>query len=121
MIDLPGGDGPLRCEASVSIDHEHQSLPRLYGAPPHRIRRMAAVASEPALGPDDLPMEHYRSPEDQALATELLARSYSRPASDAGTRPPQVIDVQGDDPHLLRGAPLLLRSIAGRLMRPTGH
>ena len=105
----------------MSTDQEHVALPRLYGGPAYGLRRMAAVQSELPLCSDDLPIENYRSPEDQALATELLARAYVQQRGEAGVRPAAAIDVQGNGPPQLRGAPLLLRAIAGRLIRPTGH
>lgn len=105
----------------MSTDKDHVALPRLYGAPAYGLRRIATVESSLPLCRDDLPIEHHRSPEDQAVAAELLARSYGRHAAEAGTRLPRPMDVESDGPPHLRGAPLLLRAIAGRLVRPTGH
>ena len=105
----------------MSTDKEHVALPKLYGAPAYGLRRMATVESSLPLCPDDLPIERHRSPEDQAVAAELLARSYGQQTTEAGSRPPRVIDVDADGHSHLRGAPLLLRAIAGRLVRPAGH
>ncbi len=100
----------------VSTDKEHLSLPRLYGNAPQTSRRMAVVPSEPPLGPDDLPIENYRSPEDSALAHQLFPRSYNGLGTDASAlvRPTEM----ATDRPLLWGRPTQLRALAGRLLRP---
>lgn len=105
----------------MSTDKDHVALPRLYGAPAYGLRRMATVESSLPLCPDDLPIERHRSPEDQAVAAELHARSYGPKPMEAGSRPPQAVEVHADGRSHLRGAPLFLRAIAGRLVRPAGH
>ena len=101
----------------MSTDNDHLSLPHLYGAPAHTPRRLAVVPTLPALGPDDLPIENYRSPEDHALALEIIPRSYAGHGIDAVPRPPQP---SAGEPLLLRGKPLILRALAGRLLRTRG-
>jgi hypothetical protein len=103
----------------VSTDKDHLSLPRLYGAPPHGPRRMAAPPSDAPKGPDDLPIETYRSPEDQAMAMELFPRSYTSQVLEAGPRPARM--TASHHQAQLQGRPLILRALAGRLMRPKGH
>jgi hypothetical protein len=76
---------------------------------------MGLPEAERPLGPDDLPIEFHRSPEDVALAVELLPRPYtSRPA-------PAVAVAERNDPNSAptvgRTRPLILRALAGRLMR----
>ncbi len=102
----------------MSTDKDHLSLPHLYGAPAHGLRRMAADSSQPPLGPDDLPIETFRSAEDQALALHLFPRAYTSQVMQAGAQagpPPGTGQVQ------LQARPLLLRALAGRLLRPRGN
>jgi hypothetical protein len=100
----------------VSIDEQHVALPRLYGAPAYaRPPRTAATVDRP-FDPDDLPIEALMSEEDRAFAASLPARAWA----------PGGVPIDGDDgrgpgndhaPRLLRGRPLSLRSIAGRLLK----
>ena len=104
----------------MSSENEHVSLPRLYGAPDTSRRRMAAMATETPMGPDDLPIESSRSAEEQALALELFPRAYTSQVLDAAalreaSRAARTPDAQ------LRARPLNLRALAGRLLRPKGH
>jgi len=105
----------------VSTDKDHPSLPHLYGAPAHSPRRMAADPSPTPIGPDDLPIERFRSPEEQRQAMELFPRAYTSQVIEAGATPFRTKrPVELGHPEL-RGRPLLLRALAGRLMRPKGH
>ena len=110
----------------MSTEHERSALPHLYGAPAHRAR-VGAPEPERPLGPDDLPIENYRSPEDRALAGELFPRSYGSHAMDlvAVTTRPMSSTSTGTAvataPPTLRARPLLRRALAGRLMRPRGN
>jgi hypothetical protein len=110
----------------VSTEQERSALPHLYGAPAHRPRVNAPEPERP-LGPDDLPIENVRSPEDEALATELFPRSYGTHAMDlvaVTTRPMSAASTGtavATAPPMLRARPLLLRALAGRLMRPRGN
>jgi len=103
----------------VSADDDHLSLPHLYGAPAHTPRRMASLATPAPIGPDDLPIETYRTPEDQALAIELFPRAYTSQVVEAGARPFHSTPMSSAPQ--LHARPLLLRALAGRLMRPKGH
>jgi hypothetical protein len=91
----------------MSIDEEHVAHPRLYGAPAYA-RPPAAVEPTPLpLDPDDLPIAAAQTPQEQRLAQMLLARPYqsvslSRPVSDEPRLEPR---------------PLLLRALAGRILR----
>jgi hypothetical protein len=105
----------------VSTDKDHVSLPHLYGAPAHRPRRTATDPTAAPLAPDDLPIENLRSAEDAALARDLFPRSYTSHVMDAGVRPFRTPVSAGRRPPTLTGRPLLLRALAGRLMRPKGH
>ena len=105
----------------MSTDNEHLSLPHLYGAPAHTPRRMAAPTTPTPLGPDDLPIETYRTPEDQAMALELFPRAYTSQVVEAGARPFNTNRSAPAASPQLRPRPLLLRALAGRLMRPKGH
>jgi hypothetical protein len=105
----------------MSTDKEHLSLPRLYGAPAHTPRRMEISRPELPLCPDDLPIENYRSPEDHALALQLLPRAYAGRMADHGQQRPWAVRSAGHRDTELRAKPLLLRALGGRLMRPTEH
>jgi hypothetical protein len=103
----------------VPTEKAHVALPQLYGAPAYSTPRTAAVRTTLPLGPDDLPMENYRSADDQVLALQLMVRpgavqtAPSRADSERGSR--------GDASSGHRGRPLLLRALTGRLGRPAGH
>jgi hypothetical protein len=105
----------------VSTDKDHLSLPRLYGAPPHANRRLAAQPSPTPIGPDDLPIERFRSPEEQQQALELFPRAYTSQVIEAGPAPFRSQRTPEHGSPQLRGRPLLLRALAGRLRRPKGH
>jgi hypothetical protein len=111
----------------VSTDQEIRSMPRLYGAPAHTPRRMATLSTETGVGPDDLPIETYRTSEDQALALQLVPRAYSSQVRDGAPPPIRQSDPTGTAGQStggqsdLRGKPLLLRALGGVLMRPKGH
>jgi len=77
--------------------------------------RTAATVDRP-FDPDDLPIEAFMSEEDRAFAASLPARAWA----------PGGVPIDGEDgrgpgnehgPRLLRGHPLSLRSIAGRLLK----
>lgn len=105
----------------MSNDKDHQSLPRLYGAPAHTPRRVAANPSPAPIGPDDLPIERFRSPEEQQQALELFPRAYTSQVIEAGAQPFRTTTPASLRPGELRGRPLLLRALTGRLLRPKGH
>ena len=100
----------------MSIDEQHVALPKLYGAPAYaRPPRSAATIDRP-FDPDDLPIEAFMSEEDRTFAASLPARAWA----------PGGVPMDGDGegsggshggPRLLRGRPLSLRSIAGRLLK----
>jgi hypothetical protein len=98
----------------VSIDEQHVALPRLYGAPAYaRPPRTAATVDRP-FDPDDLPIEAFMSEEDRAFAATLPARAWA----PGGV--PMDGESQGGGSNngpRLRGRPLSLRSIAGRLLK----
>ena len=103
----------------MPTEKAHVALPTLYGAPAYSTPRTAVVRTTLPLGTDDLPMENYRSPEDQALALQLVVRpsaSQATPShadSERGSR--------ADSSTGPRGRPLLLRALTGRLGRPADH
>jgi hypothetical protein len=91
----------------MSIEDEHVAHPLLYGAPAYA-RPPSAVEPTPLpLDPDDLPIAAVQTPQEQRLAEILLARPYQ---SVSPVKPPR------DEPRL-EPRPLLLRSLAGRLLR----
>jgi hypothetical protein len=103
----------------VSSERDRSSLPTLYGAPAHRPRRMGLPEAQRPLGPDDLPIECYRSAEDDALVAELFPRAYTgRPASAVAVAERPALTPA---PTVIRNRPVLLRVLAGRLMRPRSY
>ena len=99
----------------MSVDEQHVALPKLYGAPAYA--RPAVVADAPRpFDPDDMPIEAQQSDEDREFSARLPARAWApggaiidRGASDRSGGPTT-------SDHHLRGRPLRLRSIAGRLV-----
>ncbi|HTS15616.1 MAG TPA: hypothetical protein VMH24_08100, partial [Candidatus Sulfotelmatobacter sp.] len=80
----------------------HMAMPRLMGQPAYaRPPRPLAVETPRPIDPDDLPIEAFRSEEDQALAARLV-----RGASETGN---------GHDAALRPSSVGGLRAIAGRL------
>jgi hypothetical protein len=91
----------------MSIEDEHVAHPRLYGAPAYA-RPPAAVAPTPLpLDPDDLPIAAAQTAAEQRLAESLQVRPYQ------SVRPVQPVREQ----PRLEPRPLLLRALAGRMLR----
>ena len=91
----------------MSIDEEHVAHPRLYGAPAYA-RPPATVAPTPLpLDPDDLPIAAAQTPAEQALAETLMSLPYQTVSLTKPVRP---------EPRL-EPRPLLLRALAGRILR----
>ena len=96
----------------MSIEEQHVALPKLYGAPAYaRPPSLAATADKP-FDPDDLPIEAYQTEEDRAFAANLPARAWAPGGVTFGHGE---AGLDGDR-RTLRGRPLSLRSIAGRLL-----
>jgi hypothetical protein len=96
----------------VSIEEHHIALPKLYGAPAYARPAAAVEVSSRPLDPDDLPIVAFQTDEERAMLESLPARVYA-PGGGA------YIDGDGRGPRShdqLRGRPLSLRAIAGRLL-----
>jgi hypothetical protein len=80
---------------------------------------MGLPEAERPLGPDDLPIQFYRSAEDDALAVELFPRNYTSLTTSAVA----VADapVSSPAPAVIRPRPVSFRTLAGRLMRPRSN
>lgn len=92
----------------MAIDEEHVAHPILYGAPAYA-RPPAAVQPTPLpLDPDDLPIAAAQTPAEQALAETLELRPYQTVSTARPVR---------DDQPVLEPRPLLLRALAGRILR----
>lgn len=97
----------------MSTDEQHVALPKLYGAPAYA-RPAAPVPTGPRpFDPDDLPIEAFRSDDEQELAASLPARAWA--PGGAVIEGANGSDREGTRPTL-RPRPLNLRSIAGRLL-----
>jgi hypothetical protein len=111
-IILWSGIRPHEVEDAVAIDEQHVALPKLYGAPAYA-RPVAPV--EPTLrpiDPDDLPIEAFRTDEEQELASALPAYAFSGGGSMATGQ--QAAYPASGDPEL-RPKALSLKKIAGRI------
>lgn len=96
----------------MSIDEQHVALPKLYGAPAYARPKATAATADRPFDPDDLPIEAYQNEEDRAFAANLPARAWAPGGISLGGS-----DALGDgERRTLRGKPLNLRSIAGRLL-----
>ena len=87
-------------------EDEHVAHPRLYGAPAYARPPQRIVATAMPLDPDDLPIAVEQTPEEQAVAEELL----SKPFGVA-----QRTSVRSEPAPSLQ--PQLLSSIAWKLLR----
>jgi len=87
-------------------EEEHVAHPRLYGAPAYARPPLRITPTQLPLDPDDLPIEVEQTPEERAMAEDLLARPFGVadriPADDEPPPPPQ---------------PQLLNAIASRFLR----
>ena len=91
----------------MSIEEEHVAHPHLYGAPAYA-RPPSPVAPTPLpLDPDDLPIAAFQTPQEQELAAELVARPYQSV---------RLLTPVREEPRL-EPRPLLLKAIAGRILR----
>jgi len=100
----------------VSIEEQHVALPRLYGAPAYaRPPRATTATADRPFDPDDLPIEAFQDEEDRAFAASLPARAWAPGGVAIGDVDGTTAD--GQRQRHLRGKPLNLRSIAGRLLR----
>jgi hypothetical protein len=80
-IAAPGGGGGGGGAAS----YYYMPMPQLMGAPAYaRPRRIVAEAPRP-FDPDDLPLEAFRGPEDEALLSNTLGQA--RPPSEPTLAP----------------------------------
>jgi hypothetical protein len=97
----------------VAIDEQHVALPKLYGAPAYARPAPPIQETPRPLDADDLPIEAFRTSEEQELAEALpvyipdtakpAAKPTVHPARAARSRP------------RLRPRQLSLRAMAGRL------
>ena len=92
----------------MSIEERHVALPKLYGAPAYARPPIAVVAAPRPFDPDELPLEAFRTDEEQSEAAYLAARTYEIHGAARAA--------DGANAGLLRGRPFSLRSIAGRLL-----
>jgi hypothetical protein len=92
----------------VAIEERHVALPKLYGAPAYARPPMPVAASPRPFDQDALPLEAFRTEDEQAEAAYLVARTYEIHGADRVT--------DGANAGRLRGRPFSLRSIAGRLL-----
>lgn len=92
----------------MSIEERHVALPKLYGAPAYARPPAPVVAGPRPFDPDELPLEAFRTAEEEASAAYLAARTYEVHGSDRAA--------DGVNAGRLRGRPFSLRAIAGRLL-----
>ena len=91
----------------MSAEDEHVAHPRLYGAPAYARPPSSIPPTALPLDPDDLPIAAEQTPDERAVAEQLVASPYRVAERPALTEPePQV-----------RPQPLLLGFLADRLLR----
>jgi hypothetical protein len=83
-IPRPGNGDPKDRNVTMTEEH-HVALPRLYGAPAYaRPPRPVEIDQRPP-NPDDLPLEAFRTKEEQVLAAVLAADdAMPGPVDEAG-------------------------------------
>jgi hypothetical protein len=87
-------------------EEEHVAHPRLYGAPAYARPPLRATPTALPLDPDDLPIAVEQTPEERAIAEELLTRPFG-----VAERP--TVSVEPSP----AAQPALLSTIADRLLR----
>jgi hypothetical protein len=97
----------------VAIDEQHVALPKLYGAPAYARPAPPVEVSERPLDPDDLPIEAFRTDEEQELAAALPTYAFLGGGAQATGQ--QAAYPASGDTDGLRARPLSLKAIAGRL------
>ena len=93
----------------MSAEFEHVALPRLVGAPAYARPPLSVTPTALPVDPDDLPIAAEQTPEERAVAEQLLAMPY-RVAERALPTEPE------SEPRL-RPQPLLLGVLADRFLR----
>ena len=96
----------------MSIDEQHVALPKLYGAPAYARPPRPAPDVERPFDPDELPIEAYRSEDEQEFLEMLPARAYAPGGADLGGNGHGAAEA---DPGL-RPRSFDLRALAGRLL-----
>ena len=87
-------------------EDEHVAHPRLYGAPAYARPPKRIAPTAVPLDPDDLPIAVEQTPEERAIAEELLAMPFGVVQRTAVTSDPE------PSPQ-----PQLLSAIAGKFLR----
>jgi hypothetical protein len=98
----------------VAIDEQHVALPKLYGAPAYARPAHPVEETPRPLDPDDLPIEAFRTDEEQELAEALPAYAFAAGGGQAtgqGAAYPAGREGRG---HALQARPLSLKAITGR-------
>lgn len=90
----------------MSLEENHVALPKLYGAPAYARPGRLVDEIERPIDPDDLPLETWRTPEEQELATRIVGSPYT--PSFAGPS-------NGHDQGQLQGRPFRLRALTSRI------
>lgn len=87
-------------------EDEHVAHPRLYGAPAYARPPQRIAPTALPLDPDDLPIAIEQTPEERAIAEELLSRPF-------GVAEPMTVRIDpAPSPQ-----PQLLGAIAGKFLR----
>jgi hypothetical protein len=91
----------------MPAEEEHVAHPRLYGAPAYARPPLRVTPTALPLDPDDLPIAAEQTPQEQAIAEQLLAKPY-------GVAEPPTVTRTEPRP---RSQPLLLSVLADRILR----
>ena len=68
----------------MSIDEQHIALPKLYGAPAYARPPRPVQDIDRPFDPDELPIEAYRTDDEQDFVETLPARAYAPGGTDLG-------------------------------------
>ena len=110
-----GLSGHTKSRIFVAIDEQHVALPKLYGAPAYARPVLPVELTPRPVDPDDLPIEAFRTDEEQELVEALPAYSFGSGGAQAtGQRAAYPAALDGGAPQL-RPKTLSLRAISGRL------
>jgi hypothetical protein len=103
----------------VAIDEQHVALPTLYGAPAYARPAPPIEETPRPLDADDLPIEAFRTSEEQELAQTLPVPIGAERTQAERTQPAAIPTVHparaARSRPRLRPRPLSLRAMAGRL------
>jgi hypothetical protein len=104
----------MKLRMFVAIDEQHVALPKLYGAPAYGRPAPKVEEAPRPLDPDDLPIEAFRTNEEQQLAEALPVYACNGGGDQATGQQAAYAAILETVPQL-RPRPLSLKAITGRI------